>query len=372
MHVHVEEAPHAAGPGRVCSDPRAIDAAWMTEALEESGVARGATVTSLDFCGFIGTGQTGCNVRYGLTWDRPEGRPASVVGKFPSQDPAARASAFVNGSYEIEAGFYGSLARTLDVRTPACYAVRIDPDAQDFVLLLEDLAGSRQGDQLVGLTVDEAALAVQQAVALHAPRWGDVSLAGAGPSRLQGIDRAARLVEFYALTLEPSLAQLHGGLDDDVVQLCHDFQPLAGAWVTALAEAPGTVVHADFRPDNLMFGVEPGAPPLAVVDWQTCTTWAAMVDLAYLVGGCFEPDQRAAVEQDLLRDYHQRLVAAGIDQDRAVLERDYRLASLWGVAMTVMATTFAARTERGDAMLTVMAQRHGRHALDLEALDLLR
>ncbi len=43
-------------------------------------------------------------------------------------------------------------------------------------MIMEDLADSRQGDQMLGLTVDEAALAVEQAVGLHAPRWGDPTL----------------------------------------------------------------------------------------------------------------------------------------------------------------------------------------------------
>lgn len=39
--------------------------------------------------------------------------------------------------------------------------------------------------------------------------------------------------------------------------------------------------------------------------------------------------------------------------------------------ITVIATMAAAQTERGDDMLTAMAQRHGRQALDLEALTLV-
>ena len=121
-----------------------------------------------------------------------------------------------------------------------------------------------------------------------------------------------------------------------------------------------------------MFGTTPGAPPLVVVDWQTVTDGNAMMDLAYLFGGCFEPKHRADVERDLLAEYLRRLRAAGIDYDADTMWHDYRLASLWGVVMTVIATILAAETERGNEMLTVMGQRHGRHALDLGALDLLR
>jgi hypothetical protein len=82
--------------------------------------------------------------------------------------------------------------------------------------------------------------------------------------------------------------------------------------------------------------------------------------------------QRAHVERDLLDDYRRRLSIAGVDYDADRLWHDYRLGSLWGVVMTVIATILAAQTERGDEMLTVMAQRHGRHALDLDARGALR
>jgi hypothetical protein len=96
-----------------------------------------------------------------------------------------------------------------------------------------------------------------------------------------------------------------------------------------------------------------------------------MYDLAYMIGGGFEPEQRAAVERDLVEGYRERLVAEGIDYDADTCWRDYRVASLWGVAMTVIATMLAEETERGNDMLTAMGRRHGRHALDLDALSLV-
>ena len=62
---------------------------------------------------------------------------------------------------------------------------------------------------------------------------------------------------------------------------------------------------------------------------------------------------------------------AGVDYPADTAWTDYRLGSVWGVVMSVIATILAAETERGNDMLTVMAQRHGRHAIDLQALDLL-
>ena len=53
-------------------------------------------------------------------------------------------------------------------------------------------------------------------------------------------------------------------------------------------------------------------------------------------------------------------------------ERDYRWGALHGVLIAVLATVMAEHTERGDDMLSLMAIRHAKHAIDLNVLDLVR
>lgn len=350
------------------STPESMDAAWLTQVMEHAGTAGGATVTAVDFLGYIGTGQTGANGRFALTWDQPDGRPNSIVTKFPSRDRQAALTAFGNGAYLKECTFYREVAPTLRVRTPRTYAVLYDATIPDFVIVMEDAVGCRQGDQLVGLTADQAAIAAAEAVGLHAPRWGDRSLYTVFGVDLDNLGVGLEMI--YNMTLEPFLARLGPRLDSDVIEVIRRFAGLTKEWVTA-SSTPHTVVHMDYRPDNLLFGTEPGAPPVVVVDWQTSTAGAAMNDLAYLIGGGFLPEQRASVERDLVEHYRTRLVAEGIGYDANTCWRDYRLGTLWGIALTVIATVLAAETERGNDMLTAMAQRHGRHAIDLDALSLL-
>jgi hypothetical protein len=351
--------------------PEAVDELWLTDALTEAGVADGAKVDAVEFLGYIGTGQTGRNARFALTWNQPEGRPATVVAKFPSDDPAARAAAFANGTYFREWTFYNDIVHTVRIRTPKVWVARYDAETPDFVLLMEDVAGSVQGDQLAGLTPDQASLAADEAVNLHAPRWGDPTLDAQLGGGLSDEERAAGATMMYEATMEGFLARLGDRLEDDVVALVRDFAGSFGRWALG-TETPSTVVHMDYRPDNFLFGQQDGAPPLVVVDWQTVNAGLAMCDLAYMIGGAFEPEQRAAVERDLVDGYRQRLVAEGIDYGADTCWRDYRVASLWGVAMTVIATMLAEETERGNDMLTAMGRRHGRHALDLDALSLMR
>ena len=173
------------------------------------------------------------------------------------------------------------------------------------------------------------------------------------------------------MMVEPFLARLGPGLDPDVIDLIHRLGPHAAAWARS-TDTPRTAVHLDFRPDNFMFGITPEAPPLVVVDWQTVNPLGnAMWDLAYMIGGSFAPVERAQVERPLLDDYRAGMAAAGVAYDADTCWRDYRLGALWGVVMSVIATVLAAQTVRGDAMLTVMAQRHSRHSLDLDALALV-
>mgnify|MGYP006269224921 CR=1 FL=1 len=355
----------------VCSEPRELDAPWMTAALEGAGVALGATVTHVDFVGLVGTGQMAQTARFLLTWDHPDGRPSSVVGKFPSTDSTARTTGFERGSYRSEWEFYNDVVRTLRIRTPHCWVSRFRPEDQDFVLLMEDLSNCRQGDQLEGLTVDQVALAVEAAVGMHAPRFGDPTLGEFCSTRARGKERAVELAAVYGLCREPMLARLGDGLSPDVVKFINDLVPHVERWAEG-TDTPRTFVHFDYRADNFMFGVTPEAPALAVVDWQTASDALGLIDVAYAVGGCLEPSVRASVERDLVNDYADRMQAQGVALDRSTAWRDYRHSSIWGVIMSVIATVLAAETDRGNDMLTSMAEHHGRHAIDLDALAMLR
>ena len=67
-----------------------ISPAWLTEQLNRHGVE--GTVSGYDEQQ-IGTGQIGKCVRYALEYSSGTG-PASVVAKYPSDDPTSRAKAF--------------------------------------------------------------------------------------------------------------------------------------------------------------------------------------------------------------------------------------------------------------------------------------
>lgn len=358
----------------IADTPEAVTPEWLTRALAPH--LDGASVADVSMTP-IGTGQMCDSMRLTLRYEGATtgageaALPATMVAKFPAADETSRNTALALGSYENEVRFYQQVAPDLPMRTPAVYYSDIDTATASFLLLLEDMAQSTAGDQLTGCGVDQAKVAVDELVKLHTPRWADPTLA-----ELAWLHRDPEGNRAFLATLLP---QAWEGFKDRYATAVNDVVRRAGDELFAHLDAylggntdPLTVVHGDYRLDNLLFGHEPGAAPIAVVDWQTCTHGPALQDVGYFIGAGLVPELRRAVEDELVRGYHAGVVAAGVtgyDWERCW--RDYRRATWAGLVMAVAASMLVVRTDRGDQMFLTMADRHSRHALDLDAPELL-
>jgi aminoglycoside/choline kinase family phosphotransferase len=354
-------------PPPIAEHPAALDAGWLTRALQAGGaLAPSREVVDVDRR-LVGTGQMSDTYWLGVRYQKGGDGPAALIAKLPSTDPTSRQTAASLRSYETEVRFYQQLAPHLPVRTPKVYYADVNPDTAAFVLLLEDLTAGRPGDQLVGCQLATASLAIAELVKLHTPYWGDPALA-----QLEWLHRDPDAVRASYLELLPPLWA--GFLDRYDDQLDDDVRD-AGAVVfdhldtyVVPPSGPLTITHGDYRLDNLLFDAAPGGVPVAVVDWQTCGHGPGPADLAYFVGAGLLPDLRREAERDLVASYHAGLVDAcissyGWDQ----CWTDYRRGTWSGLVMAVAASMLVQRTDRGDQMFLTMARRHARHALDLDA-----
>ena len=351
--------------------PDAVSREWLTRVLRRAGLLDRGRVAERT-AQTVGTGQMGTSVRYELTYDKPEpGAPGSVVCKFASADPTSRATGLALRTYEVEVSFYRAVARTVDIRTPQCHFADIDLATGEFVLVLEDLAPSVQGDQLAGCSVDQAALAMEELAKLHAPRWGDPRLAELPWLNRNTPDATATSAQLIA-SLFPGFLERYGArLTPEHVRITERFGRAVGAWLTH-REPPFVVQHGDYRLDNMLFGTRDGGYPLAVVDWQTVVLGSPLADASYFLGAGLRPDDRRQHERALLRLYYDALRAGGVDGfswDRCW--RDYRRYAFSGFLMAVAASMLVVQTERGDEMFLTMATRHGTQITDLEAEEFL-
>ena len=228
-----------------------------------------------------------------------------------------------------------------------------------------------QGDQIAGCSVAEARLALTQLAALHAPRWGDASLAELEWLSRRAPGDAEQLQGMYQL-LFPGFAARYGHrLAADELALAERLGGLLVPWIERRTD-PTTVTHGDYRLDNMMFGTAEGGYPLAVVDWQTPGEGPAAVDLSYFLGAGLSIANRRAHERELVAHYHAELVRRGVTGwSFDDCWSSYRFYAFAGVVMSVVASMIVTQTARGDDMFLAMATRHLRHAIDLDAVALL-
>ncbi|MFF3667012.1 phosphotransferase family protein [Microtetraspora malaysiensis] len=337
---------------------------WCSAALSRRfGGARVTGVTTAA----VGTGQMADTYRLHLDYSPAGAGPATVIAKLAAASPASRTAAKVTRAYEVEARFYQHLAPTLPVRSPRCYLSRYDEPSGAFTLLLEDAVDGHVADQVTGCGPEEAERAVDQLAALHGPMWGDPALDSlAWLPRHDGPDAA--WMASLAQRIYPRFLRRFGDrLDAEVVDLLEFFVPRVERYLRA-RPGPRTVVHGDFRADNLVVGTG----RITVLDWQTAAHEPAATDLAYFLGGSVEPDRRRAVEGAVLRRYVRALRGYGVELSFEDCWRDYRRYAFGGLLTSLVASALVVRTDRGDGLFATMANRHGMHAIDLDAASFLR
>lgn len=349
--------------------PADVTPAWLSAVLSERGEP--VEIRDVDVIA-IGTGQTGATYRISATYSskRPN-LPETFVIKLPASDDTVRDR--VTLGYRSEVAFYAGVAQKMAVPTPECFYCDISGDGADFALLLADMAPAVQGDQVAGCTLPEARLAVAALAGLHGPSWCDPAWLGLPEVAMPkpGDEAAAKgLGDVARMSAEITLDKLGEQISADDSETLTTAMGLVTPWL--LAE-PGrySLMHGDYRLDNLLF--DPDRSRVTIVDWQTVGIGLPARDLSYFAATSLVPETRAAVEEQLVADYHQSLLAYGVtDYDRDMCWRDYRLGMLQAPLITGLGFAFAASTERGDEMVAVMLRRGCRAIRELKALELVR
>ncbi|MXY18204.1 MAG: phosphotransferase, partial [Acidobacteria bacterium] len=172
-----------------------------------------------------------------------------------------------------------------------------------FVLVLEDLGGMHTGDQLAGATADEARGAIRAIARLHGRNWNAV-----GQPPLSGFhdvgspkNRTVLQIIFLAY-LVPALEHFGSFFSDEMRALVEAYGPRVAAHLADLRATPQTIVHGDYRLDNMFFDAGDGSET-AVVDWQVSGLGSGLYDVAYFMCGSVPTETRREIERDLLAEY---------------------------------------------------------------------
>jgi Ecdysteroid kinase-like family len=358
------------------ANPAAVTAEWMTDVLHRAGaLPADSSVASmiLEPLG-AGVGVMGelARIRLAYTGEASEA-PASVIVKSPTSAAENRAQGVGLGMYEAEIRFMKELDHATPVRTPRVFAAEIVSGTADFVVVMEDLGHLVMGDQVEGVTLAMARDAVLTMADLHAAWWGKVQrpemewVPSVVHARIEG------------------LSQMWPALWMGFTAKFHDVLPEGGAaagqaiadnfWrvMNKIAEWPWTLLHQDYRVDNLFFDPANPDDAVVVIDWQGIGRGPGIYDLCYFLGGSLTIEDRRVGERALVEDYHARLVERGItDYPLERLWHDYRFGHLTSCSTAVLVgATFDLANERGRALVEALGSRHFQAVVDLDSTSLL-
>lgn len=340
-----------------------VDDAWLSRSLGQD-VRRTSEPEALS--------SFACKV-YRLRLAGPAGTPEAVIVKLPIEGQV-RSLIDALGIYRREVSFYNEVAPRAPLRTPKAYAAELASDSTDFVLVLEDLGTSTGGDQLTGLSLDEAGAVLDELARFHAWSWGQPvldDLAETFPPIDSPAGRAMQdqWTQFFGLAW-PMAQKLAGdALTVELTQFGDRFADYVPVFLEELS-GPPVLTHGELRADNLLFDAE---GRVHFVDFQNAQQECGPRELAYFLTQSLATETRQGNDEALVRRYWDGLVAAGVsDYPFEKAWRQYRL----GVANQLMMIVVAcmrhdAVDARGQHLLVEMLRRNLRSIQDNRSLALL-
>ena len=300
-----------------------LTAAWLSAVLTQGGLEEAELgPIEVEPLG-SGVGLLGDLARIRIGDRRPASVPPTIIVKLPTSDPAGHEVGQMLRAWAREVAFYNEIApRSPGARVPHCYGTQSDEVLGRWVVVLEDCRADAV-DPRAGASPSQAIAATLALADFHASWWESSVMppwmprvASEGFAGLQAAWRANHpaFIERYDDVL-PSPA----------IDWLHRFGPQLTTWAGKVASDPTTIVHADYRLDNLVFS----GSQVTMIDWQTALVGPGAMDLTCFLATSLSVDARRGSEGDLIAAYLDRLEHHSIAVDRGWFNTSYDENLLW-------------------------------------------
>ena len=348
-----------------------VTTAWLTQSLRLGGLlSQSSSVSAVEIAPLAaGYGQTSDTVRLILTLTSPleEIHPGviSVIAKFATPDDVRRTASANSGLYRREIDFYRMLAPQIRTRVPAHYYSQIDSAGEYFVLILEDLSDFVSGDDVVGCSVAQAELGVRAMAAIHG-----AFLDGRGNAQIEKLTLPP--IKVFADGWDRMAENFGDNIPAEISDCREAFLNKIEALDAYMTSGRTTVLHGDFKLDNLMFDEIDDPHEIVVLDWQNPRLGRGIHDFAYLLTHSMNTEIRRKNEHSLLNLYATCMQQVDPHYSAAVAAEEYRHAMLylWIYVIFISGVNLNSNV-RARRRKTNMISRASSAILDWQALDLL-
>ncbi len=224
--------------------------------------------------------------------------------------------------------------------------------------MLEDLSPAVAGDHVAGATLDQAERAIDTLASFHAA-WFEKPL-------LRELSWMPGLDDPQILTIGPMfeigwpvfLERYGDSLPERCLRWCEQFVGEIPEWVERHYDEPITLVHGDYRLDNLFFA-DDGA--VAVIDWQLAMRAPGQTDLVYFCANNLTVEMRREHDRSLVERYVAELHRHGVPSDAVTVAsvwQGYREGLLfYAASFGASLLTIDPTNERGSALFDALVRR---------------
>jgi len=335
-----------------------ITVSWLDAALKEGGLVGADVATVVVEPMDPSKGLIGDLAEMQVTYDRGQG-PARLVIKLPAASPDSRSIGEMLNAYGREVAFYRHVApHSSGTQLPQCFYAGEEVDARRWAIILEAIDGD-EFDFLAGASPSQATAAVDALADFHAVWWQSETVFDWMPGF--DVGGVGRLQPLWLDNLPTFVERYRDALPGATADWVSAFAPQLSDWSTAAAQQPLTMVHSDYRLDNMLF--HDGT--VTVIDWQTTMRAPAAMDLSCFISTSLSIEDRRRDESALIDRYIARLEQGGVAIDPQWLHQSYDENLLWWMGQF---GNNLAHLRPGDGQvqqaLTTMANRVYTTALD--------
>ena len=354
-------------PDEIPSELSDFTPSFLTRVLEEGGDLHGGRVTGcrVEIIG-EGHGFAGEVARLHLEYEgEADGAPATLIAKLPSRNVETRAIMEAVWVYDREVSFFQHAADRSKLAIPRCYYAAMDVDpairwreagtkianripvgfikmiipvgkrllrssGRRYAILLEDIGGLRNGDQIEGAGLAEGERCARALAEFHASYWQSDLLDDAiWLPRTNTMSRTfmaahRRGIEGYRNKRSSSLPTHYETARSFVDE---NFEGL----MDRVAGSPYTLLHGDYRMDNLFFDDQ----KVWAVDFQVVMRGRAGFDLGNFLATNLRQD---VDEMSVVKSYWNALTENGIEgYEFNDCHHDYVIGKLYMLYMMISA-----------------------------------